>query len=220
MQAAKLILMTELTTDAPKADAILDAFLPGLPDTSAVARSVYQRHDGKGSSILELVELPSLAALSALLETRAAREREERLQPALVNDWRRQVLALRESVKEPKQRLPRSENLQLRHIEVPPRVLAEYHEWRRGSIFSHVQKRAEIDSFTAYHSLLSTEPGVMFFVEFSGSVADYVAGYDTPEYKEFIRLAGTRYIAGGPASLSTSLWTRVAAFEGNGQERS
>jgi hypothetical protein len=111
-------------------------------------------------------------------------------------------------VKAPFGPVPNAPHLQLRRIEVPPRALEEYYDWRRGTIFAHVTGRSEVESFSAYHSVLSTEPGVLFVAQFSCSVESYLASFRTPEYDEFVKYAGARFIAGGPSSLHTSLWTR------------
>jgi hypothetical protein len=133
---------------------------------------------------------------------------EQRLYPLLIADFRRQVHEQRALVKAfaPDREPPR--NLRLRRIEVPPQRLDEYHAWREDTLFAFMRKTPEIDAFAAYHSVISTEPGVLFLSWFSCPTEQYLASFQTPQYQEWVKYAGARFIAGGSSALATSTWTR------------
>ncbi|MGW7342673.1 hypothetical protein [Streptomyces sp. NPDC054854] len=61
----------------------------------------------------------------------------------------------------------------------------------------------EVEVFEAYHSVLSTEPGVMFVSGFSCDPAEYTAVFTSPRYQEIVRQAGDRFIAVGERGLYT-----------------
>jgi hypothetical protein len=63
-----------------------------------------------------------------------------------------------------------------------------------------------ISSFVAYHSLISTEPGIMFLSCFDDNISEYQAGFESPEYKQIIKEAGTNFIAGGERGLYTTIY--------------
>ncbi|WP_273721519.1 MULTISPECIES: hypothetical protein [unclassified Bartonella] len=111
-------------------------------------------------TVLQLRALPSLKQIESLpgiweLELKLLGE-------DLVNDFRRQLLTYVESVKVLKQSLPSTPYLQLRHIEVPPSRFISYRQWRDKTIFDVVRKASEVEEFIAYHSIISTEPGLCF----------------------------------------------------------
>ena len=169
-------------------------------------RSVYL-HEA-GDRVLELVGLPDLAATRELVTDPAWADMERRLRPLLFADFRRQVHELRAQVKSAALDRAPPPHMQLRRIEVPPPRLDEYHAWREETLFAYGRKRPEIDAFAAYHSVISTEPGVLFLSWFSCSTEQYLASFQTPEYQEWIKYAGAHFIAGGSNALHTSTWTR------------
>jgi hypothetical protein len=122
-------------------------------------------------------------------------------------DWRRELFGLRDVVKAGE--FARSAYLQLRRIEVPLAKLADYHAWREGTIFAHVRERADIESFYAYHSQLTGQPGVLFLSAFSTPPPAYLEGFGIPAYRRIVKEAGERFITGGAASLETSVWQRA-----------
>jgi hypothetical protein len=139
-------------------------------------------------------------------------EIEEKLQKEwseyIVSDWRRQVLKLQESVKPLDYDLPNSKFLQLRHIEVPLRVHNEYLKWREKTIFAHVKQQDEIEFFLAYHSVLSSEPGVMFLSGFS-CPEKYKTIFSQEKYQNIIKEAGEKYIFGGEKGLYTRIYQKI-----------
>jgi hypothetical protein len=158
------------------------------------------------ATLLEVAALDDLAALAPVLAR--ARERESRLRSLLAGDWRRELLTHVEDVVTPAAPLPRAAGLELRYIEVPPSIHPEYHAWRSRTIFPAVRRHSQVESFRAYHSLLSARPGVTFLVEFSCPEDRYRAVYETDEYQDILRTAGTRYIRGGRAGLDTETFFR------------
>ncbi|WP_330167541.1 hypothetical protein [Bartonella grahamii] len=126
----------------------------------------------------------------------------------LVNDFRRQLLTYVESVKVLKQSLPSTPYLQLRHIEVPPSRFTSYRQWRDKTIFDVVRKASEVEEFIAYHSIISTEPGVMFLSGFSVDPEIYKSLFSSPRYQEIIKKAGDNFITGGEGGLYTKIYKR------------
>lgn len=126
----------------------------------------------------------------------------------LISDWRMQVLKLEESVVDLENDLPLSKFLQLRHIEVPLRKYSNYLTWRKNTIFEHVLQQTEIDFFLSYHSLISTEPGVMFLSGFSCTPKEYLKKFNNPKYANIITEAGDQFITGGERGLYTTIYER------------
>lgn len=93
--------------------------------------------------------------------------------------------------------VPQTKYMQLRQIEVPLSGIDEYLEWRKGTIFKYVQKNDKVTSFLAFHSVLSSTPGVLFVTEFEGDPDEYRNSFLTPEYQVIIKEAGHDHIKGG-----------------------
>jgi hypothetical protein len=127
----------------------------------------------------------------------------------MVGDVRRQVLEFVEAPKPTATPLPQTPYVQLRHVEVRPPVYDRYRTWRDRTIFSVVRRSAEVDVFLAYHSLLSSEPGVMFVAGFTCEPEKYLGVFQSPEYQEIVRQAGDEYITGGERGLYTKVFARV-----------
>lgn len=159
------------------------------------------------NALLELTALTDVAQLEK--EKKLFDRLFEDLGPHVESDFRRQVLQFIEAPKSTDAALPSTSYLQLRHIEVPPAVYSEYREWRERTIFDVVRQADEVDVFLAYHSLLSTEPGVMFVSGFESTPEQYAEVFATDEYKEIVRQAGSKYIATGERGLYTKIYQRV-----------
>lgn len=160
-----------------------------------------------GDALMELTALTDLAGLAKLTEP-FDRQFDE-MAPFVTGDFRRQVLCFVEAPKSTDDTIPSTRYVQLRHIEVPPAVFADYRAWREKTIFDVVRRADEVKVFLAYHSLLSTEPGVMFVSGFDVDPDRYSAVFTTPEYQDIVRQAGTNYIAGGERGLYTTIYERV-----------
>lgn len=205
MMSARFLLITEVSPIAGRGGEAATRWLASELPPQVEARALYRSLDG--ASLLELLALGRIEDLGAVAaELRdAARE----LAPLLATDWRRQVLEHVEEVRPSDGALPRGRHLQLRHVEVRPPVYADYRAWRERTIFQVVRRSDEIESFSAYHSLLSTEPGVMFLSGFSVPPDSYQRIFSTEEYAAIVREAGDTYITGGTAGLYTRLYTRI-----------
>ncbi|AKG44206.1 hypothetical protein SXIM_28220 [Streptomyces xiamenensis] len=201
--SAPLLLVTEVPvlTDAVDKAAETWSAHPTAPG-SALFRSL----DGEGL----LVELTPLTGTDDIAEhADAHRAAADALAPLLAGDFRRQVVAFVEAPKDTDDPLPATPYLQLRHVEVKPPVYDGYRAWRERTIFEVVREHAEVEVFLAYHSLLSTEPGVLFVSGFSVEPDTYQAVFTSPAYQEIVRQAGDTYIT--DRGLYTRIYARVTA---------
>ena len=197
---ANMILLSEFTPLESKKNQVLQCI---KNITSNRTDSCVYISEDEGS----ILEIKSISALSDLDSSYLFDTKE--FDKNLASDIQRQVLRLKNIVKPQESILPESKYLQLRHIEVPLHILEEYHMWRDQTIFSHVVKQSEIESFLAYHSIISTEPGVMFLSGFSCKIDDYLSGFKKPEYIDIVKQAGEKYIFGGQAGLYTKIYKRL-----------
>lgn len=203
--SSPVLLITEVTPK-PGALSTLAAAWATLPTpASAVQRAVYIAHDD--STVLELTALPDVSSVFALRDHWEAER--EHLGLQLASDFRRQVLEFIEAPKNCAEPLPATPWLQLRHVEVPPAVHDDYLAWRERTIFDVVRNSPEVEVFLAYHSLISTEPGVMFVSGFSGDVQAYGAVFSSPRYQQIVREAGSQFITGGDKGLYTKIYRRL-----------
>ncbi|SER21226.1 hypothetical protein [Actinokineospora terrae] len=198
--AATTLLVTEVTTAADALDAAAKQWAEIRPE-GHLFRSL------EGSTLLRLTPLAGVEALAG--ETELFEREFAELAPYVAGDFRRQVLTFVEAAKSTEDAVPLTRYVQLRHIEVPPGVFADYRKWREGTIFDVVRRAEEVEVFLAYHSLLSTEPGVMFVSGFDTTPERYGAVFASAEYQEIVRQAGSAYIAGGERGLFTTIYERV-----------
>ncbi len=182
-------------------------------NSTAIAETLLSRKSNGQKSLYKAIDESSLVEIYAIKnieeDLNTSREIVGSIKSKLNSDVRRQVLILIETVKDQAESVPTTKYLQLRHIEVPLNVYDDYVAWRKRTIFNHVKKQSTINSFVAYHSLISTEPGVMFLSGFDGKIEDYQAGFNSPEYKGIVKEAGNKYIAGGERGLYTTLYKKV-----------
>lgn len=128
----------------------------------------------------------------------------------LSGDIRRELLRFVEAPIASESDLPNTEFVQLRHVEVPAERYDDYLEWRDRTIFNVVRDNADkINSFEAYHSLISGQPGVLFISSFNGDVEEYMKPFNDENYKDIIRQAGDDYITGGNEGLYTRLYRAI-----------
>ena len=64
----------------------------------------------------------------------------------------------------------------------------------------------KIESFEAFHSLISGVPGVMFISSFNGDKQSYKEAFTNARYQEIIQQAGDNYITGGNEGLYTRIY--------------
>ncbi|KLN63369.1 hypothetical protein [Vibrio sp. VPAP30] len=128
----------------------------------------------------------------------------------LSGDIKRELLRFVEAPIASESELPSTEFVQLRHVEVPAERYDDYLEWRDRTIFNVVRDNADkINSFEAYHSLISGQPGVLFVSSFNGNVDEYMQLFNDENYKEIIKQAGDDYITGGDEGLYTRLYRAI-----------
>lgn len=131
---------------------------------------------------------------------------EKDLSKVINSDYHWNIVGYVESVKERVSSIPRSEYMQLRHIEVPLKNIDSYLKWRRKTIFKYVKNNKEVKSFEVFHSLVSGVPGVWFISEVNGDVVNYERSFNTQEYKEIIKEAGDSHIKN---KLSTIIYKLI-----------
>jgi hypothetical protein len=204
--SAHLITVTELSVKPDRIDEAIAAWLGHHESSGMEGRVLYRGLDE--STLLELApvsdtldELPALRADWLTLWHTVGHLAE--------SDFARQVLHFVEAPKPVATPLPETPYVQLRHVEVPPPVYRDYRAWRKETIFDVVLTSPEVEVFTAYHSVFSTEPGVMFVSGFSCTPEEYGAVFASPRYQEIVRQAGDQYITGGERGLYTRMYARV-----------
>jgi hypothetical protein len=205
--STQVLLINELTPRAGTSLRVAQAWAALPTPEGATQRRVYEAIDG--SAVMELVALPSLGAFTALQPAWARAW--DALGPDMASDFRRQLLEFVEAPKDTPDAFPLTPFVQLRHVEVPPVNHADYRAWRERTIFDVVRQAPEVSVFLAYHSVISSEPGVMFVSGFSGDLDAYQAVFSSPRYRQIVQEAGDRYITGGDRGLYTRIYRHVSA---------
>src|SRR3989338_9074015 len=196
---AKNLVLSEIKIEAEKVKQVVDLW-HSLNEKSANAnRCLYVSEN----DVLEISILNKELSLDKCFHDSPLYEVGEKFRSSLLSDWKRQALTLIDIVKPQSHQLPATPFLQLRHIEVPLRVYNDYIQWRKETIFESVKANENVDSFLAYHSVFSAEPGVTFLSGFSCNSEDYLKGFNTPAYQKIVKDAGNKYICGGEKSLYT-----------------
>lgn len=195
-RAADYILLSEISIARNHLEKAIKAW--HAINTDAKLKQLYTNWDAN-----TLLEISALKDPKQAIEVIKAEQLDDDL---AVSDWRRQLLILKDQVKPQQTAVPQSRHIQLRHIEVPLNVYGDYLAWRDRTIFPHVSKQTNIDAFTAYHSLLSSEPGVMFISSFSCDIEQYLECFSGPAYQDIVKQAGTRFICGGENGLYTTIY--------------
>ena len=129
------------------------------------------------------------------------------LSDILSGDVRRELLTFVESPINNPLSLPDSKYIQLRHVEVPAHNYSQYRKWRDETIFNVVRENKDkIESFEAFHSLISGQPGVMFISSFNVDKSIYCEPFTNSNYKNIVQQAGDNYITGGNDGLYTRIY--------------
>ncbi|MCX4746048.1 hypothetical protein OG455_11035 [Kitasatospora sp. NBC_01287] len=207
--STQLLLVTQVAVEKQSAEQAVKAWQQLNIDAGATAQ-LYRSLDR--DTLLELRALKGLAELPALRNEWAALW--DTLAPFLAGDFRRQLQEFVEAPKPTELELPDTTYVQLRRVEVKPPVIADYRAWRERTIFETVRAADESEIFLAYHSLMSTEPGVLFVAGFNGSPEVHNAVFRTPEYEAILVQARDNYIVthtGGDAGLFLETFARVEA---------
>ncbi|MFI9269873.1 hypothetical protein ACIGXM_04020 [Kitasatospora sp. NPDC052896] len=202
-----LITVTELSVKPDQVDAAAQAWVAHHAASGIEGRILFRGLED--STLLELAPLNDYDELDALRKDWRALW--DVVGPMAVSDFSRQMLHFVEAPKPGNDPLPNTPFLQMRHVEVPPPAYRGYRAWREETIFDVVRTSPEVEIFEAYHSVLSSEPGVMFVSGFSCDPKDYTAVFTSPRYQEIVRQAGDSYITGGDRGLYTRLYARVSA---------
>ncbi|MGG8407632.1 hypothetical protein ACM614_13925 [Streptomyces sp. 12297] len=204
--SASLIVTSELDVKPGHVDQAIAAWLEPAAPHGAEDRVLYRSLGG--DSLLELTALDAVEQVEGL---RADWARQfEALAPYAAGDFSRELLGYVEAPKPAATPLPTTPYIQMRHVEVKPEQYAAYRVWRDETIFDVVRTHDEVETFLAYHSVLSSEPGVMFVSGFSCDPQAYTDVFTSPRYQEIVKQAGDRYITGGDRGLYTKLYQRVS----------
>lgn len=204
--SASILVISEATPLAGRAEILARDWAKLPVPASAIQREIYVAHDG--TTALEVMALSRLDDMSSL--PGYWHNQWERVGRHLASDFSRQVLTFIEAPKDCAEPIPQTLFLQLRHVEVPPPAYEDYRTWRDQTIFDVVRGAAPVDVFLAYHSLVSTEPGVMFLSGFSGNVEEYTSVFTSERYQGIVRDAGTKFITGGDKGLYTKVYRRIS----------
>lgn len=204
--SSKLLLVSEVFAEAGQAAVAAKAWAAQQPPAVVQARTVYEAIDG--SSALELVAVPCLGSIAQL--STWWRQCWEAVGAHLHGDFRRQLLEFIEAPKDTADLLPTTPYIQMRHVEVRPPAHNDYLAWRDRTIFEVVRNADEVDVFLAYHSVISTEPGVMFVSGFSCEVDAYTTVFTSTAYQDIVRQAGDQFITDGERGLYTKIYRRIA----------
>lgn len=203
--ASTILVITESFPTAESFDAVAKALASQSTPAVARARHVYTALDK--SSCLEIIALDSTAQIADL---------EQHFQQSwsltglsLKGDFQRQMLRFVEAPKNIEGAIPATPYIQLRHVEVRPPVYPDYLSWRDRTIFDVVRKADEVEAFLAYHSVVSSEPGVMFVSGFSCPVEQYTSVFTSDHYKDIVAQAGNQYITGGERGLYTKIYCAI-----------
>jgi len=190
--STKHLLIAEITPKEGQAKAIANEWVNLPTPQGVVERAVFYALDD--STVLELNALSSIHQIEALAPS--WEQVWTRLGASLASDFRRQLLTFVEAP--------------LRHVEVPPGRFDEYRAWRERTIFDVVRNSTAVEQFIAYHSVISTEPGVMFLSGFSVEPDIYAETFNSPRYQKIVQEAGDNFITGGERGLYTKSYRRAA----------
>lgn len=204
--SAQFIMITEVGVTSGKSQEVIKKWRSITPAEELVQRVFYKSTDDE--KILEIVALESLDITRSLLSYFDMVM--ETVRDSLKSDFRRQLLSFVEAPKNTDKLVPSTQFLQLRHVEVLPSMYKAYRRWRDETIFDVVRNAEVVELFLAYHSTISTEPGVIFLSGFNGDVDAYMKVFNSERYKDIVQQAGNQYITGGEKGLYTRLYQLVS----------
>lgn len=192
-----------LISKYPLNKSVFDIKSLNIKNTSKTKYYIYE--DDKSKELLELRSFNDIKEISwdeGRLESVF-----HDLASNLSGDIRRELVKFVESPINNDDLLPQTKYIQLRHVEVPANNYFEYRKWRDETIFNVVRdNKDKIESFEAFHSLISGQPGVMFISSFNGDIENYTEAFTNEKYKEIIQQAGDSYITGGNEGLYTKIY--------------
>ncbi|WP_327285446.1 MULTISPECIES: hypothetical protein [unclassified Streptomyces] len=203
--SATLLVLNEVSVAPGRVDQVLAEWSRLNQKEPVAGRALYVSVDD--GNVLEITPVKDIAELNGL--NAGWHKLWESVSDDLVTDFRRHLLEFVEAPKDTTDPVPQTPYVQLRYIEVKPSTYAAYREWRENTIFDVVRRSDEVKTFLAYHSLISSQPGVMFVSGFECEPAQYQAVFTSPEYQEIVQQAGDRYIVGGESGLYTRVYKRA-----------
>jgi hypothetical protein len=201
-KTSKYLLTTEVQFEKENKAKILDAW------GKLICPQINLYLSENEESLLELYAIQSIFELAEFFKENRIDNLKSNISKLLKSDLHQEILTYKEDIVPQEKLLPTGSYIQLRHIEVPLNVYDKYLDWRSKTIFEHVKKLPTVNSFVAYHSLLSMQPGVMFVSSFSCEIGKYLAGFNNPAYQDIIKQAGDRFIAGGKNGLYTKIYKK------------
>ncbi|AGL16527.1 hypothetical protein [Actinoplanes sp. N902-109] len=205
--SATLLVLNQVGVAAGRVDEVLARWSELNEKEPLAGRALFRSTDG--ADILEITPVEDYAELDAV--SAGWRRLWDTVSADLAGDFRRQLLEFVEAPKDTAGPLPLTRYLQLRYIEVKPKEYEAYREWRENTIFDVVRRAEPVTAFLAYHTLLSTQPGVMFVTGFDCEPQDYQKVFTSAEYQDIVQQAGDRFIVGGPSGLYTRVYERADA---------
>ncbi|MCQ0025177.1 hypothetical protein M4914_21015 [Streptomyces somaliensis DSM 40738] len=205
--SATLLILNEVGVAPGRAHEVLARWGELNEKEPLAGRTLFRSADG--DNVLEITPVEDYAELDAL--SAGWRRLWDAVSADLVSDFRRQLLEFVEAPKDTADPLPLTQYVQLRYIEVKPKEYAAYREWRENTIFDVVRRAEPVTTFLAYHTLLSTQPGVMFVTGFDCEPEEYQKVFASAEYQDIVQQAGDRFIVGGESGLYTRVYRRADA---------
>ncbi|MFJ8209822.1 hypothetical protein [Streptomyces sp. NPDC096033] len=205
--SATLLILNEVGVAPGRADEVLARWSELNEKEPLAGRTLFRSADG--DSVLEITPVKDYAELDGL--SAGWRRLWDTVSADLVSDFRRQLLEFVEAPKDTADPLPRTRYIQLRYIQVKPTEYTAYREWRENTIFDVVRRAGQVTTFLAYHTLLSTQPGVMFVSGFDCEPQEYQKVFTSAEYQDIVQQAGDRFIVGGESGLYTRVYRRADA---------
>lgn len=172
-------------------------------DQSVLYQGVLDDH------LVLLYEVKSFEEIQRFIESDAFHAFIEQESEYMASDFHQAVVGLVEDVIHRDTLIPQTDYMQLRYIEVPLSDIDSYLLWRKRRIFAYVQQNDKVESFLAFHSVLSSTPGVLFVTEVRGDIDEYRESFLTPAYREIIQEAGHDHIKDGEGGLKTTEYKRV-----------
>jgi len=205
-KSSQYLLVTEYEVDPSKQKKTIEKWYECFNAEKNV-RTLY--YNEKMHSLLEIYGFSDLTQLNQELIVQSKSSYAQQILPWMDSDWRRQVLGLKDIVIDQNGIIPNSLYLQLRYIEVPLKKYEEYDNWRKNTIFKYVRQKEQIKSFLAYHTILSTRPGVMFICGFDCPTEDYLEIFSADEFQKISNEAKNKYIYNGPNGLFTKVYQQA-----------
>jgi hypothetical protein len=162
-----------------------------------LSKSVLYKCISNVNELALLYEVKDMGEIQSIFENTKYIEFIDEISVYLESDFHQEVVGVVEEAVKRDTLIPKTKYMQLRHIEVPLSGIDTYLEWRKRRIFEYVKRNNKVVSFTAFHSVFSSTPGVLFISEFDANVEEYRNSFLTDEYKEIIKEAGHDHIKGG-----------------------